>query len=82
VKSKLIEGTKKFKLGNPFDTETNLGPLISEADAIRVEKWVKNSGGKVIVGGKRNGSFFDPTIVEDIDPNSDLNQREVFGVHD
>ena len=35
---------QQLKTGNPLDEDTYLGPLISEADAIRIEKWVHESG--------------------------------------
>jgi len=79
LKEKLIEKTKKVKRGSPLDEETFLGPLITENDAKRVEKWVNESKGKIIVGGKRDGSVYDATIVEGVDPKSDLGCREVFG---
>jgi acyl-CoA reductase-like NAD-dependent aldehyde dehydrogenase len=45
-------------MGNPLDESTFLGPLITEHDAKRVEQWVNNSSGKVIVGGKRDGALY------------------------
>jgi acyl-CoA reductase-like NAD-dependent aldehyde dehydrogenase len=53
---------KNFILvGDPLEQDTFLGPMISENEAKRVEKWVKDaaaSGAKVLVGGKREGSFY------------------------
>jgi len=81
-KSKIIERTKKLKVGDPFDHDTFIGPLISEFDAKRVESWVNNAvkdGAKILVGGNRNGVLYDPTIVENVPRTSDLYCKEVFG---
>ena len=51
-------------LGDPLEQDTFLGPMIAENEAKRVEKWVKDAttaGAKVLVGGKREGSFFGNT---------------------
>jgi acyl-CoA reductase-like NAD-dependent aldehyde dehydrogenase len=79
LKQKLIERAKTLKKGDPLDPATFLGPMITENDAIRVERWVNNAGGKVLVGGGRDGSYYDATIVECGNPQSDLYRKEVFG---
>ena len=63
LKKELVVGAQALnkKKGDPLDTNTFLGPMISESDAVRVEKWVNNAtkaGASVIVGGKRDGRFF------------------------
>jgi glyceraldehyde-3-phosphate dehydrogenase (NADP+) len=50
-------------VGNPLDNDTSIGPLITEADAIRVEKWVNECGGKILTGGKRNGPLYGKFIL-------------------
>ena len=61
---KLVEGAKIWnnKQGDPLDRDTMLGPVISEKEAIRMEEWVNeaasNHNGKILVGGKRNGSIY------------------------
>jgi acyl-CoA reductase-like NAD-dependent aldehyde dehydrogenase len=59
--SKLVEGAKKLKVGDPKDETTFIGPMISEADAKRLESWVADAvakGGRLLTGGKRNGVLF------------------------
>jgi len=63
VRAKLIEGAKKLneRRGHPLEATTFLGPMVAESEAIRVERMVRESvdshGAKVLVGGKRTGSF-------------------------
>lgn len=58
------------KRGDPLDPATFLGPMISEGDAVRCEKWVNDAakaGAKVLVGGKRDGRFFGKFIFRLLD---------------
>ncbi|MFJ6852424.1 aldehyde dehydrogenase family protein [Streptomyces sp. NPDC091271] len=74
--------------GDPFDPTTVSGPLINEAALTRVlgviEK-AKSDGARLVTGGSRvegdlaGGYFLRPTVFADVDPYSDLAQREVFG---
>lgn len=72
-KEKLIEEVKKLKVGNPEEEDTFIGPVIDEESLKRIEKWVeeaKKGGAKILLGGKREGSFYIPTIIED--PKEDM----------
>eukprot|EP01124_Arcella_intermedia_P015600 TRINITY_DN2214_c0_g1_i1.p1 TRINITY_DN2214_c0_g1~~TRINITY_DN2214_c0_g1_i1.p1 ORF type:complete len:484 (+),score=80.66 TRINITY_DN2214_c0_g1_i1:61-1512(+) len=80
--TKLIEKTKTIVMGNPYDEKTFLGPLIAESEAIRLERWVQEAqsqGAKVLLGGKRSGAFFEPTIMSDVPPNCHISCEEAFG---
>jgi len=79
VKTLLIQKSTQLKKGSPQEEDTFLGPLITEADAKRVENWVNSSGGTVLTGGKRDGCFYDATILENVSKKSELNCKEVFG---
>jgi succinate-semialdehyde dehydrogenase/glutarate-semialdehyde dehydrogenase len=80
---KLVERIKKIKLGDPADDATQLGCLISEKAAIEVERQVNltvSQGGKIILGGKRNGAFYEPTVITDVPKTSDVAiDMEIFG---
>jgi len=81
-KQKLVAHVATLKKGDPFDENTFIGPLISENSAKRLESWVqeaKEKGGKLLVGGNRDGSFFDPTIMEDVPASAKLACEEAFG---
>jgi acyl-CoA reductase-like NAD-dependent aldehyde dehydrogenase len=68
--------------GDPLDEKTFLGPLISQADAERIEHWVAeavSAGAKILCGGRRHGAFYDATILENVHPKMKVNCVEVFG---
>jgi acyl-CoA reductase-like NAD-dependent aldehyde dehydrogenase len=75
----IVEGAKKLVVGDPLDERTDVGPLIDEAAAKRVESWVNESGGEVLCGGKREGSVYSPTVVRNVKEGSTLACEEVFG---
>ena len=77
-----------LKVGDPLDSETQIGPLIDEHAADRVAGEVdaaKQAGAELVVGGERLGSglergaFLAPTLFADVDPKSRLGQDELFG---
>jgi succinate-semialdehyde dehydrogenase/glutarate-semialdehyde dehydrogenase len=80
---KLVERIKKIKLGDPADDTTQLGCLISEKAAIEVERQVDltvSQGGKIILGGKRNGAFYEPTVITGVPKAADVAiDMEIFG---
>ena len=67
----------------PSDEDSELGCLISERAAIKVEDQVNltvSQGGKVILGGNRNGAFYDPTVIIDVPKTADVAiDMEIFG---
>lgn len=77
----LVAQTEKIKVGDPLDRTTDLGPMIDDKAAQRSESWVAQAvaeGAKVLVGGKADGRFFQPTIIEDAPRNSFVCSREAF----
>lgn len=79
---RFVEKTKQMKVGDQLDEATDMGAMINEKEARRVEEWVNDAvknGGKVLTGGKRNGNFFDPTVMVDVPETAKLAVEEVFG---
>jgi len=77
-----LEKVAKIKLGDPFQADTYLGPLVSEAEAVRLEKWIQdavNGGGRLLTGGKRSGAFLEPTVIENAPTTCALEAEEAFG---
>ena len=77
-----VERTKKMKVGYQLDEATDMGPMITESEAERVEKWVKEAlaeGAELLCGGKRKGTLFDPTVFKTMPEKAKLNCEEVFG---
>jgi succinate-semialdehyde dehydrogenase / glutarate-semialdehyde dehydrogenase len=68
--------------GDPTDEGTAIGPLSSQTAADRLEEQVNKAienGAEVVVGGKRDGNFFEPTILTGIEPGDEASQEEFFG---
>lgn len=79
---KLLEETEKLVMGNPLEKTTTLGTLISEKAAIHIEETVNNAvndGAKILMGGKREGAFYEATVIDDVTRDMDLVVRETFG---
>jgi len=79
---RLLARARALRLGDPLDPSTDVGPLIDEAAAERVEAWVAEAveaGAQVLAGGARDGSFFEPTVLADAPPTARVSCEEVFG---
>jgi betaine-aldehyde dehydrogenase len=80
---------ESVRVGDPFDPSVDMGSLISSAQVERVDGFVeraRQAGGRVVTGGFRpsvpaheNGAFYAPTIVADVEQDSEIVQHEVFG---
>lgn len=74
---------KALNYGDPANDETQIACLISEKAAIKVEKEVAltvEQGGKIILGGKRDGAFYEPTVIVDVPKTADVaKDMEIFG---
>ncbi len=78
---KLVNKTEQQIVGNPLDPATDVGPMISEAEAIRVESWINDAvkqGAKVLTGGKREGSIYYPTVIINANDNMKILREELF----
>jgi succinate-semialdehyde dehydrogenase / glutarate-semialdehyde dehydrogenase len=70
------------KQGDPRERGIECGPLSSEVAADRLEEQVKRAveqGATVVAGGKRNGNYYEPTVLTDITPQNDIYREELFG---
>ena len=79
---KLVKATQKLVMGNPMDSKTTLGTLISEKAAIQVEETVNNAvreGAKILTGGNRDGAFYEATVIDNVAPDMNLVENETFG---
>ena len=79
---KLVIETEKLVMGDPADSKTTLGTLISEKAAIQVEETVNsavNDGAKILTGGTRDGAFYEATVIDNVTPEMDLVINETFG---
>eukprot|EP00897_Mesotaenium_endlicherianum_P005715 jgi/Mesen1/5171/ME000257S04450 len=82
VKKALVEKVSQLRKGDPFDEDTFIGPIIAESEAKRIEMWVNHAaqnGARVLCGGKRDGVFYDATLLENVSPAMEVHCEEVFG---
>ncbi|MEU6486425.1 aldehyde dehydrogenase family protein [Streptomyces sp. NPDC046887] len=80
--AKVVAAVEKQGTGDPSDDTTDVGPLVSEDAAKRVESWVDEAvaaGAKLLTGGKREGATYAPTVLADLPATATLAREEVFG---
>jgi acyl-CoA reductase-like NAD-dependent aldehyde dehydrogenase len=78
----VVAATDKLRLGSKRSAETDIGPLVSESEAERVEDWVARAvadGATVRTGGARRGAFYEPTVLTDVPEGATVLTEEVFG---
>jgi len=78
----LVRKVEALKVGDPMEETTDVGPMISVHDALRVEEWVGEAvaaGASVLTGGKRAGAVYFPTVIVGAGSEARVNCCEVFG---
>ena len=78
---KLLAAVRALKVGDPRDPRTDVGPMISEAEAARAEAWVGEAvaaGARLLTGGRRDGPVFHPTVLAGVDPAQKVVCEEIF----
>ncbi len=78
---KFIAGARGLKLGDPTDPATDLGPMVDEKAARRTQDWVDEAvamGGRVLLGGKADGTFFPPTVLANTPVEAKVCSSEAF----
>jgi phenylacetaldehyde dehydrogenase len=86
---RLVSKVRSFKLGYPLDPTTQMGPVISSKQLVRIEELVstsKTDGSKIVTGGKRpsveifpKGHFYEPTVIVNVKSSHVLAREEIFG---
>jgi acyl-CoA reductase-like NAD-dependent aldehyde dehydrogenase len=78
----LVAEVDALVTGDPAQAQTQVGPLISEDAAIRVEKWVSEAlagGATLLCGGNREGATYAPTVLSGVPNDAKVCTEEVFG---
>ena len=79
---KVVAAVEAQVTGDPSDDATDVGPLVNEDAAKRVESWVDEAvqaGAKLLTGGKREGASYAPTVLADVPADVTISCEEVFG---
>lgn len=89
VLEKLVAIASQYKVGNPFDEGVQVGPVINSAAVDRIlgmfDRARSEGSGRFLLGGNRcggdlaKGNFIAPTVIADVDPDSEIAQVEIFG---
>ena len=80
--NKVKEIISNLKIGDPLSEDTQIGPLAKPEFADEIDFLVKSSikkGAKCLLGGSRNKSFYDPTLLVDVNESMDVFNCETFG---
>ncbi len=75
-------GARSLVVGSKLDPATDVGPLVSVAAAERLEALVEETvaqGARLVAGGRRQGSFYSPTVLTGVPPTARAAHEELFG---
>jgi aldehyde dehydrogenase (NAD+) len=85
VVQRLAARAESTRIGNPLDTSTAMGPLVSEVQMKRVQNYIdigRNEGATLVTGGSRHGDtgyFVKPTVFANVEHQMRISQEEIFG---
>jgi len=68
-------------MGDPLEEDTDIGPMINLSAAEQTEEWLAEaveSDARIVIGGKRDGTMFEPTILENVNPELRISWLEAF----
>ncbi|HEX9366054.1 MAG TPA: aldehyde dehydrogenase family protein [Vicinamibacterales bacterium] len=80
-RERLVRAVCALRVGDPHDPRTDVGPMISEREAVRAESWVRDAvgaGATLVHGGRRDGPLMYPTILADVDASMRVVSEEIF----
>jgi glyceraldehyde-3-phosphate dehydrogenase (NADP+) len=78
---KFLAGVAALKVGDPLDPSTDVGPMVDEHQASRTQRWVDEAvalGGRLLAGGRADGTFFPPTVLADVPVTAQVCSNEAF----
>jgi len=82
LRERLVAATRALVMGDPKDERTFIGPMISEAEAERLDGWIQSAvrhGATLLCGGTRAGTMLEATLLEDVPSSEDVVCKEAFG---
>jgi acyl-CoA reductase-like NAD-dependent aldehyde dehydrogenase len=78
---KFVKATEAMVVGDPLDERVDVGPMIDPGEVDRIEGWVneaKDSGAKILTGGKRDGTVYYPTVLAGVSEEMKVVAEEAF----
>jgi acyl-CoA reductase-like NAD-dependent aldehyde dehydrogenase len=80
--NRFVAATEQLRVGHPMDPDTDISSLISEAEAERVDSWIKDAvdkGASLITGGRRERATIHPAVLKNLPRSARIACSEVFG---
>ena len=81
LSDRLVARARAMRTGDPRDPATQVGPMISEGDAMRVERLIgaaREAGARVLTGGGRQRALLEPTVLDRVEPGMGVHDQELF----
>lgn len=81
-RERFVAAVRTLPMGNPRDENTFIGPMISAAEAERLEEWMADAvkqGARLLCGGQRQGAMLAASVLENVPEDMPLSCREAFG---
>jgi acyl-CoA reductase-like NAD-dependent aldehyde dehydrogenase len=78
----LVDKVKACRVGDPLQEGVDVGPVIDEGAAIRIQSWVDEAlsqGARLLCGGQRERAVVQPTVLTDTRPGMKVEDEEIFG---
>ncbi|OGO13002.1 MAG: aldehyde dehydrogenase [Chloroflexi bacterium RBG_13_66_10] len=78
---RFVQASRGMVVGDPLDERVDVGPMIDEKEAKRIESWVaeaQGGGAQVLTGGSRQGAVYPPTVLTDVAPTMKVVADEAF----
>jgi succinate-semialdehyde dehydrogenase/glutarate-semialdehyde dehydrogenase len=83
----VLKAASEWRLGDPFDESTLVGPMNNEPTARKMDAHLEDAleqGASVVLGGRRSPDrptrlYYEPTVVTDVGTETLLNREETFG---
>jgi len=79
---KVLKEVETYKVGDPRDPDVKLGPLINHSAVERVHSLVTDAvgkGAKLLTGGKHEGNYYHPTVLDKVPDTAEVMWEETFG---
>jgi glyceraldehyde-3-phosphate dehydrogenase (NADP+) len=80
--ARFVPAVRALRVGDPMDESMQMGPMVSEKEASRVEQWIREAadgGAEIVTGGTRRGLLFAPAILTHVKPEMKVSCAEAFG---
>lgn len=78
---RFLQATESMVVGDPLDERVDVGPMIDQGEAERIEGWIgeaRSAGARVATGGRREGPVYYPTVLTDVKPDMKVVAQEAF----